>query len=249
MAAAFLKIGKVDRLGIFPRRVGLGGGQPLCGGIRRGWSGWVPRPGSPRSDGGRRQRHAGNLGQGGPSTAPCSPASSPTSARSSPCPRQQTRATAASWSAPGTTWPIAIGASIACSGVASPWSRRERTGSPSRFRESLAQDHLGDWRRGSHLNLELSLKLGDELGGTWCHSHVDGVGRIVSMTPEGGSVRFVFEAPPSWRAPSSPPKARLPWTASLTGERGRRQPLRHQHHFHQAVTTLGQAKGRPARQP
>ena len=42
----------------------------------------------------------------------------------------------------------------------------------------------------------MSLKLGDELGGHLVYGHVDGVGKIVSMTPEGGSVRFVFEAPP-----------------------------------------------------
>ena len=55
--------------------------------------------------------------------------------------------------------------------------------------------HLGDWREGTRLNLELSLKLGDELGGHLVYGHVDGVGKVVSMAPEGGSVRFVFEAP------------------------------------------------------
>ena len=54
---------------------------------------------------------------------------------------------------------------------------------------------LGDWKQGSRINLELSLKLGDELGGHLVYGHVDGVGTIVSMTPEGGSMRFVFEAP------------------------------------------------------
>jgi riboflavin synthase len=92
--------------------------------------------------------------------------------------------------------PIAIGASIACSGCCLTvvekgrnWFAVEVSG------ESLAKTHLGDWQQGSRLNLELSLKLGDELGGHLVYGHVDGVGRIVSMTPEGGSVRFVFEAP------------------------------------------------------
>src|SRR6185436_19505159 len=87
--------------------------------------------------------------------------------------------------------PIAIGASIACSGCCltvvekgSDWFTVEVSG------ESLANTHLGDW-----LNLELSLKLGDELGGHLVYGHVDGMARVVSMTPEGGSVRFVFEAP------------------------------------------------------
>jgi riboflavin synthase len=92
--------------------------------------------------------------------------------------------------------PIAIGASIACSGCCLTVIEKEA----GRFAvevsaESLDKTHLGDWTVGSRLNLELSLKLGDELGGHLVYGHVDGVGRIVSMTPEGGSVRFVFEAP------------------------------------------------------
>jgi riboflavin synthase len=92
--------------------------------------------------------------------------------------------------------PIAIGASIACSGCCltvlekgSDWFAVEVSG------ESLAKTHLGDWKLGSRVNLELSLKLGDELGGHLVYGHVDGVATIASMTPEGGSVRFVFEVP------------------------------------------------------
>ena len=92
--------------------------------------------------------------------------------------------------------PIAIGASIACSGCCltvlekgGDWFAVEVSG------ESLAKTHLGDWKLGSRVNLELSLKLGDELGGHLVYGHVDGVGTIASMTPEGGSVRFVFEVP------------------------------------------------------
>ncbi|WP_428682843.1 riboflavin synthase [Reyranella sp.] len=93
--------------------------------------------------------------------------------------------------------PIAIGASIACSGCCLTVIEK----SAGRFAvevsaESLDKTHLGDWTVGSRLNLELSLKLGDELGGHLVYGHVDGVGKIVSSTPEGGSVRFVFEAPP-----------------------------------------------------
>lgn len=92
--------------------------------------------------------------------------------------------------------PIAIGASIACSGCCLTVIEKQA----GRFAvevsaESLDKTHLGNWTVGSRLNLELSLKLGDELGGHLVYGHVDGVGRIVSMTPEGGSVRFVFEAP------------------------------------------------------
>jgi riboflavin synthase len=92
--------------------------------------------------------------------------------------------------------PVPIGASIACSGCCltvvekgPDWFAVEASG------ETLDKTHLGNWARGHRLNLELSLKLGDELGGHLVYGHVDGVGKIVSMTPEGGSVRFVFEAP------------------------------------------------------
>ena len=92
--------------------------------------------------------------------------------------------------------PVAMGASIACCGCCltvvekgSDWFTVEVSA------ETLDKTHLGDWVQGSRLNLELSLKLGDELGGHLVYGHVDGVGKIVSMTPEGGSVRFVFEAP------------------------------------------------------
>lgn len=92
--------------------------------------------------------------------------------------------------------PVAIGASIACSGCCltvvekgGDWFAAEVSG------ESLAKTHLGEWAVGSRINLELSLKLGDELGGHLVYGHVDGVGKVASMTPEGGSVRFVFEVP------------------------------------------------------
>lgn len=92
--------------------------------------------------------------------------------------------------------PIAIGASIACSGCClTVVDKDERTFAVEVSAESLARTHLGDWKVGSKVNLELSLKVGDELGGHLVYGHVDGVGRIASMTPEGGSVRFVFEAP------------------------------------------------------
>jgi riboflavin synthase len=92
--------------------------------------------------------------------------------------------------------PLAIGASIACSGCCLTVVEK----AADRFTveasgETLARTHLGSWRAGTRINLELSLKLGDELGGHLVYGHVDGVGKIVSIAPEGGSMRFVFEAP------------------------------------------------------
>ncbi len=140
--------------------------------------------------------------------------------------------------------PIAIGASIACSGCCltvvekgGDWFAVEVSG------ESLAKTHLGDWAVGSRINLELSLKLGDELGGHLVYGHVDGVGKVVSMTPEGGSVRFVFEATPDLArfiaAKGSVAVDGISLTVNeIAGDRFGINVISHT----QAVTTLGQAK-------
>ena len=94
------------------------------------------------------------------------------------------------------TGTIAIGASIACSGVCLTavelgeiWFRVQASA------ETLGRSTLGTWRVGTPVNLERSLKLGDELGGHLVAGHVDGVGRLVSQREEGDSIRLDFEAP------------------------------------------------------
>ncbi len=54
---------------------------------------------------------------------------------------------------------------------------------------------MGAWTVGTRINLERSLKLGDELGGHLVSGHVDATGRVESVTAEGDSWRFVFRAP------------------------------------------------------
>jgi riboflavin synthase len=61
--------------------------------------------------------------------------------------------------------------------------------------ETLSKTTLGGWREGDPVNLERAAKLGDELGGHIVSGHVDGLGRVVSVTPEGGSHRIDVEAP------------------------------------------------------
>lgn len=61
--------------------------------------------------------------------------------------------------------------------------------------ETLAKTVLGDWTVGTRLNLEQSLKLGDELGGHFVFGHVDGVGEVVSIKPEGQSFRLTIRPP------------------------------------------------------
>ena len=61
--------------------------------------------------------------------------------------------------------------------------------------ETLSKTTLGDWREGDRVNLERAAKLGDEMGGHVVSGHVDGLGRVVSVTPDGGSHRIQIEAP------------------------------------------------------
>jgi riboflavin synthase len=61
--------------------------------------------------------------------------------------------------------------------------------------ETMTRTGLGALVEGSGVNLELSLKLGDELGGHLVYGHVDGVGRIRSIAKEGESWRVRVELP------------------------------------------------------
>jgi len=94
------------------------------------------------------------------------------------------------------TAPISLGASIGCSGVCLTVVAKEPgllTFEASA--ETLACSTLGDWRRGTRINLEQAMKLGDEMGGHLVLGHVDGVATIVGRRPDGESVRFTIEAP------------------------------------------------------
>jgi riboflavin synthase len=102
---------------------------------------------------------------------------------------------------------IALGASIACSGpcltvvAAGPreggcWFEVDAAA------ETLERTTAGAWSVGTRINLERSLKMGDELGGHIVTGHVDGVAEILtreavtaSDDPWGPSVRFEIRAP------------------------------------------------------
>ncbi|MEM9798376.1 MAG: riboflavin synthase [Pseudomonadota bacterium] len=95
---------------------------------------------------------------------------------------------------------IDLGASIACDGCCLTVVDRGADGESDWFdvdisAESLSKTALGQWRVGGRVNLERSLRVGDELGGHIVSGHVDGVARIIGMRPEGDSMRFTFEAP------------------------------------------------------
>ncbi|KQZ16749.1 riboflavin synthase subunit alpha [Mesorhizobium sp. Root552] len=96
---------------------------------------------------------------------------------------------------------IAIGASIACSGVcltvtALPEKQvNERWFEVEAWEEALRLTTASAWESGSRINLERALKIGDELGGHIVSGHVDGMAEIVARQDEGDAVRFTLEAP------------------------------------------------------
>ena len=91
---------------------------------------------------------------------------------------------------------IPLGASIACSGVClTVVGVAPGEFSVQASAETLACTAIGEWEEGTSVNLEKSLRVGDELGGHLVAGHVDGIVRIGERRPEADSVRFVFEAP------------------------------------------------------
>ncbi len=103
---------------------------------------------------------------------------------------------------------IAIGASIACSGICLTAVAVEPDGEGSRFTvetaaETLSRTLAGRWEAGTRLNLERSLRVGDELGGHLVTGHVDGLATIIAREavsdaagPWGPTARFRIAAPP-----------------------------------------------------
>jgi len=94
---------------------------------------------------------------------------------------------------------IEIGASIACSGVCLTLvDKGENWFSADVSRESLTVTNLQDWTKGSLVNLERAMKLGDELGGHIVTGHVDCVGSVTKFTPIDDSVTLETLVPSSF---------------------------------------------------
>ena len=104
----------------------------------------------------------------------------------------------------GTSWDVSaidIGGSIACDGIC---LTVVATGDSQRgwFEVDISAETAsrtcighGGWAQGSRVNLERSLKVGEELGGHIVSGHVDGVAEVLSATPEGDSTRFRLRVP------------------------------------------------------
>jgi len=104
---------------------------------------------------------------------------------------------------------IDIGASIACSGacltvveLGTDWFAVDIS------QESISRTAPGRWQTGARLNLERSLRVGDELGGHIVTGHVDGVGTVASVAAEGDSRRVEIRAP-ALLAPYLAPKGSI----------------------------------------
>jgi riboflavin synthase len=62
--------------------------------------------------------------------------------------------------------------------------------------ETLSRTALAELAAGDEVNLEPALRAGEPLGGHYVQGHVDGVGRVRSVAPEGDGVRVWVDAPP-----------------------------------------------------
>ena len=91
---------------------------------------------------------------------------------------------------------VDLGASIACSGACltvvdkgDDWFAVDVSG------ETISKTAADHWSEGARLNLERSLRLGDEIGGHIVTGHVDAVGQVVSVCAEGDSKRVGISVP------------------------------------------------------
>jgi riboflavin synthase len=144
---------------------------------------------------------------------------------------------------------LAIGASVACSGVCLTVVDK----APGRFAvdvsgETQSRTAAGQWTAGRRLNLERALKVGDELGGHIVTGHVDGVGQVVAVEPVGDSHHLVIAAPAALAAYLAPKGSITVDGVSLTVNQVADQPDGAAHFHlniipHTAVaTTLGDLK-------
>ena len=98
---------------------------------------------------------------------------------------------------------IALGASIACSGPCltaveigvSATGRKPTWFDVDAAAETLACTSVGTWQVGTRINLERSLKIGDELGGHIVTGHVDGTAEIIATRAFDGMARFEIRVP------------------------------------------------------
>lgn len=93
---------------------------------------------------------------------------------------------------------VEMGASIACSGAClTVVDKGEDWFAVDVSTETLSRTASSHWRKGARLNLERSLRLGDEVGGHILAGHVDSVGEVIGVCEEGDSKRVGISVPRS----------------------------------------------------
>lgn len=96
---------------------------------------------------------------------------------------------------------IAVGASVACAGIClTVVACAKGPNGGSAFDVDLAPETLrvttaSDWQAGTLVNLERSLRIGDELGGHLVSGHIDGVAQVVARAELGDATQFAFAVP------------------------------------------------------
>ena len=86
---------------------------------------------------------------------------------------------------------VGLGASVACSGVClTVVDKGDDWFAVDVSAETVSRTAKDMWREGARLNLERPLRLGDELGGHIVTGHVDSVGEVIGVFPEGDSSRI-----------------------------------------------------------
>ncbi|NKB45856.1 MAG: riboflavin synthase [Alphaproteobacteria bacterium] len=94
---------------------------------------------------------------------------------------------------------IDVGASIACNGCCLTATKlSDETFVVDVSRETLDRTTLGSWQQGRTVNLERSLKLGDEMGGHLVSGHIDCTAEVASREQDGDSHRFIFRIQPDF---------------------------------------------------
>ncbi len=91
---------------------------------------------------------------------------------------------------------LALGASIACSGVClTVTDKKDDWFSADVSAETLDRTAISGWQPGQAINLERALRLGDELGGHIVSGHVDGLATLLDITAEKDSHRLKIQVP------------------------------------------------------
>ena len=102
--------------------------------------------------------------------------------------------------APVTVSGLTIGSSVACNGVClTAIELSDDTFTVQMSAETLAKTVPDSWQEGRDINIEPSMRMGEEFGGHLVFGHVDGLAKVVSRSEEQDSIRFVFKVPDAFQ--------------------------------------------------